>query len=272
MDMQCRWLKGLLALAALICLGLALPSWSLAGGAVSDAQPQSLWKSYSTDQMIVKYRDPSLARASVLNSEHVNALIKERVNAMSAVAGIALTHVRFMSGDGHVLKLPNAMTLTEVEAIAKKLSADPGVQYAEPDVRMYPMLTPNDPQYANQWHYKAASDATGGVNLPGAWDITTGSSSIVVAVIDTGLRPHADIDSNILDGTGRVVPGYDFITDLFVANDGNGRDSDPSDPGDWATAAEVADPLTPCYTSVIAVGMGRILPAPSARRRIMVLV
>ncbi len=59
-----------------------------------------------------------------------------------------------------------------------------------------------------------------------AWDITTGSSSVVVADIDTGITNHADL-------SGRTVPGYDFITDITRANDGNGRDPDPSDPGDW---------------------------------------
>ena len=91
------------------------------------------------------------------------------------------------------------------------------------------LLPPNDPQYTNQWHYYD----TWGINAPGAWDITTGSSNVVVAVIDTGITNHADL-------SGRTLPGYDFISDARVANDGNGRDSDPSDPGDWITSAESA--------------------------------
>ena len=117
---------------------------------------------------------------------------------------------------------------------------------------MLPMLFPDDARYADQWHYHSNVAqvpylaVAGGANLPGAWDITTGSASIVVAVIDTGLVPHADIDTNILDGTGRVVPGYDFIVadggpcpgGACVANDGGGRYADPTDPGDWVTLAE----------------------------------
>jgi serine protease len=53
----------------------------------------------------------------------------------------------------------------------------------------------------------------------------------VVAVIDTGYRPHADL-------SGQFLPGYDFITDTTIANDGNGRDSDASDPGDAVLAGE----------------------------------
>lgn len=92
---------------------------------------------------------------------------------------------------------------------------------------MCPLLVPNDPQYTNQWHYKG----TYGIDAPAAWDIITGSTDIVVAVIDTGICNHADL-------AGRYLPGYDFVSDVLVANDGGGRDGDASDPGDWITAAE----------------------------------
>jgi serine protease len=98
---------------------------------------------------------------------------------------------------------------------------------------MYPTATtPTDPGYLPyQWHYFAPGGANvGGANLPNAWDITRGSASISVAVIDTGYRQHADL--------GPVLPGYDFITDIFTANDGNGRDSDAQDPGDWVAVNE----------------------------------
>jgi serine protease len=196
----------------------------------------------ATDRIIVKFRDRALGRASVLGADTVGAL--------SQRAGMPLAHFRAMSGDAQVLALPVRLPLAEVEALARRLAADPAVEYAEPDVRMFIALVPNDTQYNSQWHYKESSVEIGGANLPAAWDITTGSASIVVAVIDTGLRPHADIDSNILDGTGRVVPGYDFIVadgpsgacpgNACTANDGGGRDADPSDPGDWITTEEDA--------------------------------
>lgn len=80
--------------------------------------------------------------------------------------------------------------------------------------------TPNDEFYSLQWHYPA-------MKLPQAWDLETGTSNpVTVAVIDTGiLSSHPDFQ-------GKLLPGYDFISDPNIANDGNGRDNNPEDPGD----------------------------------------
>jgi len=222
------------ALMTVIGWGILQTSLSQAGGPRDNIHLQSLAAYDYTDQLIVKYRDLSLARVAATNNNNANEMINERVNALSSLASVALTHFRFMSGDGHVLKLPQRITLAEATAVARKLASDPSVEYAEPDRRMYPMATPNDPQYTNQWHYMAPATEIGGVNLPAAWDITTGSSSIVVAVIDTGIRyDHADL-------AGRTVTGYNFISDAWMAGNGSagspGRSADASDLGDWVAA------------------------------------
>jgi serine protease len=90
-------------------------------------------------------------------------------------------------------------------------------------------LVPTDPQYAQQW---SLSDATAGVRAPAAWDKATGKG-VVVAIIDTGVRPHADLAAQLL-------PGYDFVNDTKMSADGNGRDADASDPGDFTTAGQCA--------------------------------
>jgi serine protease len=172
------------------------------------------------DQIIIKYHDDQVTTIA-------QAAEAAQMARLSAQAGVALTYFRPMSGDAHVLRLPARMPVAEVERIAARLSALPEVAYAEPDYIMRPMLVPNDPQYANQWHYYEAY----GINLPQAWDISTGNPNIVVAVIDTGHRPHVDLAS-------RIIGGYDFISNPLVANDGDGRDPDPQDPGDWITSAE----------------------------------
>ena len=123
----------------------------------------------------------------------------------------------------------------DVKTLADGLEYDPQVAYAEPDYIMQKMLVPNDSRYNEQWHY---FETTGGINLPAAWDITTGSTSVVVAVIDTGVRNHPDISS-------KLVPGYDFITNATNAHDGSGRDSNPVDPGDAVSRGECTYPGGP---------------------------
>ena len=172
-----------------------------------------------TNQIIIKYRD-------IINATDANGQIQsEKMDVLNTAAGVPLTYKRPMSGNAHVLSLPARLPTIAVEAIARKLETLPGVDYAEPDYVMRPMLVPNDPSYTAQWHYHEAF----GINAPAAWDITTGSATVRVAVIDTGITDHPDL-------AGRWTGGYDFIADVATANDGNGRDSDPHDPGDWVTA------------------------------------
>lgn len=101
---------------------------------------------------------------------------------------------------------------------------------------MQTTAVPDDPFYGAQW---PLFEARGGIDLAPAWVLTHGAASVTVAVLDTGIRPHEDLL--------RVLPGYDFVADPARANDGDGRDSDPSDPGDWLTLAESeAGPLAGC--------------------------
>src|SRR6188768_1551596 len=182
-----------------------------------------------TDRIIVKYRTTpasSLAQATQLRGVEMSA---QRF-------GVTMNRVRTTALGSEVLRIDRRMSLTEAAQLARDIAAsDPSVEYAEPDRILRHTFTPNDTRYNEQWHY---FESTAGINAPAAWDKSTGSG-VVVAVIDTGYRPHADLVANIL-------PGYDFIGDTFVANDGNGRDNDASDPGDWINAGECGpgDPAT----------------------------
>jgi serine protease len=122
----------------------------------------------------------------------------------------SLAHGRIDDGDRAKLE-----TLWMVRGLRKQ----PGVLFAEPNYIRKPLAEPNDTLYDYQWHYPL-------INLPDAWDITRGSSDVVVAVIDTGvLLDHPDLQ-------GQLVAGYDFIRSTQISADGDGRDDDPDDPGD----------------------------------------
>lgn len=97
-----------------------------------------------------------------------------------------------------------------------------GVRCASPNYLFKPCIQPNDTYFPLQWHYPQ-------INLPQAWDLTTGSANVIVAVLDTGIvSAHPEF-------AGRLIAGYDMISNAATARDGNGRDSNPEDVGDLAT-------------------------------------
>lgn len=207
--------------AALLALHAAAAE---AGGAQTEPLTQATQAtaqaaSGSTDRIIVRYRESSPGlQASKPSATLAARLVQEASNRRGVIA----RHVRNTGQGAQVWALDRRMSAEEAQALARQIvAADPEVEYAEPDRIMTPMLAPNDPLYLSQWHYY---EAAAGINLPGAWDRSTGSG-VVVAVVDTGHRPHADLAANLL-------PGYDFISDAANAKDGNGRDADASDPGD----------------------------------------
>ncbi|MEV6382285.1 S8 family serine peptidase [Streptomyces sp. NPDC051773] len=144
-------------------------------------------------------------------------------------AGEDLDFQRRLGSGAALVDLGEDITKTDVADVISEYRADPQVAYVVPDRLNKPQATPNDTEYTKQWDLY---ESTAGMNLPGAWDKTTGTG-VTVAVIDTGYVAHSDLAANI-------VGGYDFIADTTVANDGNGRDSNPADPGDWTAANECA--------------------------------
>jgi serine protease len=113
-------------------------------------------------------------------------------------------------------------TTSNADSAIQAFKNDPDVAYVEPDLLMQPFADPNDTEYSRQWDL---FEATAGMNVPGAWSSTTGAG-VTVAVIDTGYVTHSDL-------AGKVVAGYDFVSDAARARDGGGRDSNPADEGDW---------------------------------------
>lgn len=166
------------------------------------------------------------------NARNPQPLSKEWQQRIIEVAGIQLEYTQG-GGDEHRFTPLEKITHTEAVEIAARIRALPGILFAEPpQVEMsINLAVPTDPLYSSQWNLKSG-EGLGGASLPPAWDIITGKSTMVVAVIDSGvLASHPEL-------SGRALAGYDFISDTFRANDGAGRDSSPADPGNWVTLAQ----------------------------------
>jgi serine protease len=190
-------------------------------------------------RFIVKMRATGAARLqaqTTASRESIDAAAAtERVKALAGRVHVTMNASRALSANLHVMKVTPSAGESEEQTL-EKLRGDSDVEYAVADRRVYPHATQSsDPLEPGQWFLQATQPAA--INAIGAWDTTKGSDSIVIAVVDTGVRfEHPDL-------AGRLLAGYDFIspnsaTSFKDANDGDGRDADASDPGDWVDSAD----------------------------------
>ena len=209
----------------------------------------------ATARVIVKFRaDSPLLRKQALS---VTAQQMAQAAALGRRIGIALDAGRGLTDRSHVV-IGHGLTSRQ---LAARIAAESDVEFAFADERKHIVEVPNDPFYGTraagatnggpavgQWYLKppgAAGDtstntAPAAINAEQAWDITKGSTSVVVAVLDTGVRfDHPDLPQL----TGNMLPGYDMVSPdsagvFTTANDGSGRDGDASDPGDFVMTGE----------------------------------
>ena len=162
-----------------------------------------------------------------------------KLAAIARTAGVSLVSKGALARRTAVLKLGRPVERAELDRLIAHLNSDPDVDYAAVDERRYAHATPADPLIVEQWYFLSGQPAA--TRAERAWDITTGSTATIVAVLDTGVRfEHPDLGRVELGG--KLLPGFDFISNAPIANDGDGRDADPSDPGDWVSAADVQQP------------------------------
>lgn len=236
-----------LALAALARPGYAEPRLQERHGTSQrmDTAPVS--------RLIVKYRDDALAhierRTSPTGRERAEGLTARHLHTKGSRKTLRLAFLKSLSAQVHVMRSETDLSRSDMLELARTIASDPQVEYAEIDERVYPLnvYTPNDPDYTGkQWNLQSpdAPDLQiGGANLPGAWGLAVGGhalngAGVTVAVLDTGYRLHAEL-------VGNLVPGYDFVSadssgNFATANDGDGRDADAQDPGDWNSTASTS--------------------------------
>ena len=209
----------LCALVAAVSTGLMCQS-AVANVNASQTSPVVSQPSNSadTDQLIIRFRDGT-------NQATVDGVL----GRMQMEKGQKFRFIKTTLQKSDVFKFDKHKKKAEWDDLKAWLQQQPDVEYVEPDYIMTKMAVtmPNDSYFSYQW---PLVDAIGGIRADQAWNYSTGTNA-VVAVVDTGILPHKDLLPNIL-------PGYDMIMDSFTANDGNGRDNDPTDPGDYVLSGE----------------------------------
>ena len=185
-------------------------------------------------RVIVKFKDDGnmLRRAAGV----------ERATSLTKRLGFSVSHVHEISSGHQVMKAANMTS----EHLAAKLSQLSEVAFAEPDERLKISALPDDPMLPSQW-YLQNKEASGG-NFLSAWDTSRGEHGTVVAVIDTGITDHPDLQN-------KLVPGYNFISDPTLAMNGVGRSNNPSDPGDYIDSSVRNNPafVSVCGAAELAV-------------------
>ncbi|MBP8270326.1 MAG: S8 family peptidase [Sphaerotilus sp.] len=191
-------------------------------------------------RVIVKFRSARQASAlSVAASPASVDATPRRAQALGQRVGLRLSDGPAVSADTQVVQAAGLSNARLMQALA----ADPQVEYVVEDRRRRAhAAVVSDPLFAGgpsvspaagQWYLQTPNTAVvSSVNAESAWALTTGRADIVVAVLDSGVRfSHPDLD-------GKLLAGYDFVSEAVTSNDGDGRDANPTDPGDWITADE----------------------------------
>ena len=171
---------------------------------------------------------------------------RETLLRVLRVAGVHAMPRRPVGRAGQLVDFGRRLSADEAARLAAALREQPEVAWVVPNERERPLQAVNDPLFAataastGQWWLFPVAGSDDNVladrrrGVPGiqsAWAAQTGLPAAVVAVLDTGITQHPDLE-------GHLLPGFDFVSDAEAANDGGGRDADPTDPGDWVTQAE----------------------------------
>ena len=223
-------LQRLRSVLALLLVGLAVAN---AGAAPADV-----------DGVIVKFK--SSRAASALSAPQTPASTPAATPVLRAQALGQRTGLRLRDGAAlsPTMQVIHGTTGQSTAALVRALSADPQVDYVVENRRRRAHASVNDPLFAGgigvspqagQWYLGAPNASlVSAVNAEAAWSVTAGRADVVVALLDSGVRfKHPDLD-------GKLLPGYDFVSEPVTSNDGDGRDPHPSDPGDWITDDEKA--------------------------------
>ena len=253
--LRSRFLSATASLAAAVLLGatVAAPASAASAGDASGALDNGVQDSAfsattpaitleagtaepaAVDRFIVKFTDDAGRKA---------AKRADTYEQPAEELGTEVQEVSTTATGARVVTTDRELDAAEAADLVAELEADPAIEYVEPDLLLKPAATaPNDTHFGRQWDFsdpEAGPEAFAGINVPAAWDISRGEG-VVVAVVDSGITAHSDLDANVLPGYDMIsysgVPEYDSID----PHDGDGRDADPSDEGDWTAGDQCGE-------------------------------
>lgn len=217
---------------------LLVATLSIMGPALTQAAPPQ--------RVIIKWK----ADSADSRTQRVGSLSTRLRNS----TGVSLTPRRALGERLEVVQLDQSLNEGALDNALRVLNSQSDVEYASPDQRRRALTTTPSEQYFlassgrtnGQWYLMNSAPAA--IKAVDAWDYSNGGLSgagVIVAVLDTGIRPeHPDL-------TNKLLPGRDFVDcdqtsctgtglTFLTANDGDGWDSDPTDPGDWISADDLA--------------------------------
>ena len=211
-----RWLIPFLGITALVLIGLSLPAASPVATAqppmpeTPTVRPAPDWTApHVPGQLLVKFTDASSASATTLAAQ-------TGMSVQSAIPQIGMA----------VIEAPGIGTNQEMAATAATLEANPAIEWVEPNYTFTLDMLPNDPYFDQQASYLNR------LGMPAAWELTTGRSDVVIAILDTGVAMnHEDLESGIwtnpleIPDNGIDDDGNGFIDDIHGWNfpDGNNQ-------------------------------------------------
>lgn len=177
------------------------------------------------------------------------------VALLSKTAGIPMALQSRTAGGGWIFELKRPVTDSDADRIESNLESLADVKYADPvTIKHSRALTPDDPMFQDEWFLQDPQTYPGSSNVQAAWSLTQGSNQVTVAVVDSGILfspTHPDLKDRLTDlkskkkiqavsgeKTSRIA-GWDMISQVWRARDGDGRDPNPGDEGDWVAADTV---------------------------------